>query len=224
MKPPIRILTADDHDLVLWGMEAVFKDSDNYEIVKRCKSTEEVLDYLKHEKVDVIITDLHFKNQTGIALTLAIKEKYPSQKILMLTLEEHPDYIREAINAGVDGYVLKSDDMQKLRLAVDELMKLGEYFSPAVTRILLQMPNKNRKELDEVLPPAYYQLTLREKEVLSLIAKAETNLAIMQKMNILPSTLSTHKQNLMKKIGVNNEVGLCFFAIKYGIIKINNFG
>jgi DNA-binding NarL/FixJ family response regulator len=224
MKLPIKILTADDHDLVLCGMESVFEDSNNFQIVKQCKTIAEVMEYITAENVDVIITDLHFKEHTGIELVLAIKEKYPAQKILMLTLEEHPDYIREAINAGVNGYVLKSDEKQKLLLAVDEVMRVGEYFSPAVTRILSQMPNKTQKALDEELPPVYYQLTPKEKEVLYLIAKAETNPAIMKKMNILPPTLSTHKQNLMQKIGVNNEVGLCFFAIKYGIIKIEHFG
>ena len=138
----------------------------------------------------------------------------------MLTLEDHPEYIREAINVGVNGYVLKSDERKKITLALEEIHRVGEYFSPAVTRILSSVSQVNQDLGAQLLPPAYYRLTPKEKEILVLIAMSETNVSIMQKLNIMPPTLATHRQNIREKLGEPTDVGMSLFAFRYGLVKM----
>ncbi|MEI7584482.1 response regulator transcription factor [Runella sp.] len=219
MQEPINILIVDDHDLMLCGIEFVLEKYEQYQIIQKCSSVESALTFLKKTTVDLIITDLHFQDNTGIELTIEVKKRDPKQKILMLTLEDHPEYIRAAMNANINGYVLKSDEQKKFLLAVEEICRVGEYFSPAVTRILSSMPQAQKAIESEALPPAYYHLTPREREVLALIAKSETNTEIMEKLKIVAPTLATHRQNLLRKLGEKNDVGLSKFAFKYGLVK-----
>jgi DNA-binding NarL/FixJ family response regulator len=220
MQEPVKIVIVDDHDLVLCGIYSVLSGYEKYQIVGECYSVDDALNFTRQSLVDIVITDLHFKIKSGIELVVELKKRNPNQKILMLTLEDRPDYIREAINAGVNGYVLKSDEKKKLLLAVEEVCRVGEYFSPAVTRILSSMPQTHKSLDTQALPPAYYKLTPKEKEVLMLIAKSETNANIMSKLNIVAPTLATHRQSLKEKLDEHTDVGLSLFAFKHGLVKM----
>lgn len=220
MNEPVKVLVADDHDLILSGIHSVLSGNDDFQIIAECSSAEEVLNFVRNHTPDIVITDLHFKAKSGIQLVLELKKVNPAQKVLMLTLEDHPDYIREAINAGVNGYVLKSDERKKIILALEEIHRVGEYFSPAVTRILSSVSQVNLELGTQLLPPAYYRLTQKEKEVLVLIAMSETNMSIMQKLNIMPPTLATHRQNIREKLGEATDVGMSLFAFRHGLVKM----
>ncbi len=224
MEEPVKILIADDHDLVLCGLFSVLSGNERFKVVRECYSAEDALDFVRHTPVDIVITDLHFKGMSGIELVVELRKRYPAQKTLMITFEERPEFIREAINVGVNGYVFKSDEKQKMLLAVEEVYRVGEYFSPAVTRVLSSIPQNHRVHDPQEYPPAYFKLTPKEIEVLTLIAKSETNLSIMQKLNIVAPTLATHRQNIKVKLGEDTDVGLSLFAFKYGLVKMGERG
>jgi DNA-binding NarL/FixJ family response regulator len=222
MERPIKVLIADDHDLIFSGLEVLLGDTSQYTILQHCKTLEQARQYVLKQEVDLLITDLHFTEGTGIALVLEVKKHKMKQKVLMLTLEEDPSYIREAVNAGVDGYILKGEDNVRLKGAIEQLITVGEYFSPNVTRILSQHTEKKPiTHTDEVFSLSHYRLTPKEQEVLLWIAKAKNNAEIMNILNIEASTLSSHRTSLYSKVGVSTDVGLSMFAFKYGLIKMN---
>lgn len=220
MEEPVKILIADDHDLLLCGLFSVLSGNEKYQVVKECYSAEDALDFVRHTPVDIVITDLHFKQMSGIQLVIELKKRTPAPKTLMITFEERPEYIRDAINAGVNGYVFKSDEKKKMLMAVEEVYRVGEYFSPAVTRVLSSIPQNHKAHDPQEYPPGYFKLTPKEIEVLTLIAKSETNSSIMDKLKIVAPTLATHRQNIKVKLGEETDVGLSLFAFKYGLVKM----
>lgn len=214
----IRILIADDHVVVAESLSILIDLMTGLEVVGTVKNGKEVLSFIETHEVDVVLSDLHMPVMNGIATTISLREKFPHIKIILLTMSEEPETIKEAIVAGIDGYIMKNIEKKELETAIRSVVDGQKYFSGAVIMRLATVSNpttpSGKDEINENIP-----LTPREIEIMRLITDELTNAEIAERIFISPNTVETHRRNLMKKLGVNSAVGILKYAIKAGLVK-----
>lgn len=204
---PIKVILADDHQFVLETLALLTDDMPQLEVVTACKNGEEVLDFLKDSHADLVISDLRMPKIDGISMAQNIQKSYPNVKVMLLTMSDDDDSIRQAVQAGVVGYVLKKVGIAELREAIEVVLSGGKYFDQENLFKLLQKPT-----LVEPL------LTLREIEIIRLIAQEVTTAEMAEKLFISEKTVETHRRNIINKLGVKNAVGVALYAVKRGLV------
>lgn len=207
-----KVLLVDDHKLVLDGLTALLEGDSELEMVKACTSAEEALTYLKAWPVDLVMTDIDMPGMTGIELTKTIRDKSLPLKVLVLTMHNERSIIRQIMDIGADGYMLKTSSREEMLLAVRQVLAGKKYFSAEVTETLLTDPPAAVEAME-------IDLTEREIEILKLIAEGYTNKEIGESLFISHRTVDAHRTNMMKKLEVNNVAGLVRFAMKNGLIS-----
>ncbi|WP_423128587.1 response regulator [Gaoshiqia sp. Z1-71] len=213
----IKILLADDHQLFLDGLSALLAQIDQVEIVAAVNNGAQLLEMMKTNEVDLAVVDLHMPVISGPQATEKIRELYPSVKVLGLTMDNEPDSVKEMLEAGASGYILKNTGKAELELAIHGVMNGEIYLSQSISSQLAQRLLRENKETMQELNELD-MLTEREIEILKLIALENSNVEIAGKLYISPKTVETHRKNLMKKIGVRNSLGVYKFALKHKMI------
>jgi DNA-binding NarL/FixJ family response regulator len=208
----IKVLLVDDHKLILDSLSLLLGLIDDVEIVGTIDDSRKVLDFLSENKVDVLITDLNMPHMDGIELSFKVKEVYPEQKILMLTVNDSHDLISNAFKAGISGYVMKKAGREELSKAIMAIHSGSLYYSQDVMKTLLAGPDED--EGSEKIKT----LTKRELEIIKLMAQEKTSGEISSELFISVGTVETHRHNVFKKLGVKNIVGVIKFALKYKLI------
>ena len=210
----INVLLADDHQIVLDGLSSLLDGEIDIHKVDEVTDGELVLKVLKVKPVDVVVLDIEMPNLDGLETTKVIKSKYPKIKILILTMYNEEGFIKQLVQANVDGYVLKERGKEELVQAIKQVANGKQYFGEAVTKTLLEGIKKLKTgEPEEV------RLTRREKEVLQLIAEGLSTPQIAERLIIAHSTVETHRRNLIDKAGVPNSKALIRFAHKKGFVN-----
>jgi len=214
----IKILIADDHLIVAESLGILINRIPDFEVVATVKNGQEALKYLDTHEVDLVLSDLHMPVMNGIETTIRIREKYPQVKTVLLTMSEDASIIKEALIAGIDGYIVKNIEKKELEAALRRVINGQKYFSEAVVMRLAEVPNEatpsGKDEIGEHIP-----LTPREIEIMQLIIQELTNAEIAEKIFISPTTVETHRRNLMKKLGVSSALALMKYALKHGLVK-----
>lgn len=214
----IRVLIADDHVIVAESLSILIDTMDGIEVVGTANNGWQVLTFLETNEVDIVLADLHMPLMNGIETTIRVREKYSKVRVMLLTMSEEPAVIKEALVAGVDGYIMKRTERKELELALKTVANGQRYFSEAVVMRLAQLPNQNtpsgKDEISENIP-----LTPREIEVMQLVIQDLSNAEIAERIFINVTTVETHRRNLMKKVGVNSALGLMRWAMKNGFLK-----
>lgn len=208
----IRLFIADDHQITLDGLRTLLEQEQDLEVVAEALDGEAALHILSFCEVDVAILDIDMPKMDGLELTQQIREKYPHIKILILTMYNEEEFIRNLIQAGTSGYILKNRGKEELVEAIRKVHTGGQYFGESVTQTLIQGIKSPRKKLSESNIP----LTKREIEVLKLIAEGMSTPQISDTLFIAHSTVETHRRNLIDKTGVANSKSLIKWAIKSG--------
>lgn len=206
----MKILLADDHFLVLDGLEVLLS---TFEFVTKTKTA---LDYmaLKHviekETFDVLLLDIHFGKHDGREIIEEIKQLMPDMKIIALTSHSDSATIKSSINAGFDGYLLKIDGREEIEKALKAVTNNEKYFSPKTQQVFFEtQTSKNKTELTE-----------REKEILQLIVQEKTTKEIAEHLCLSEKTIETHRSNIMLKLEVKNIAGMVKKAIMQGLVSI----
>lgn len=207
-----RLLIADDQLIILQGLQALLEQIPGLNVVGMATDGQEILDMLSRRKVDLVIMDYEMPLMNGCETTEKIKTFYPEVKVLILTMHNKAAYIRKMIEAGAAGYVLKGHGIKELARAIDKVNRGEEYFGESVQKVLIQSFRKNKK--GTVL--AHPDITPREQEILSLIAEGQSTPEIAHKLCIAPSTVNTHRRNLIDKLGVANIKALVRYAVQNG--------
>jgi DNA-binding NarL/FixJ family response regulator len=214
---PIRVLITDDHQIVLDSLSLLISTIADVEVVATLNDSRHVLTFLENNEIDVLLTDLTMPYLSGIDLTLQIRAHFPHLKILMLTVSEEADDIRRAFQAGISGYVMKKANRAELERALTTVAKGEKYFSEAVMKELLSPAPTTRTQDDEV-PRELVPVTLRELEIIKLIAQELSTSEIANQLFISVGTVETHRHNILRKLGVKNSIGIIKYAIRHKLI------
>ncbi len=211
-----KVLLIDDHQVLLDSLRLLLKSIENIEVVGAISDSRNVLKFLETQEVDVIISTLHMPHLSGIDLTLQLRKTNPTIKILLLTMAEDAQHIREALKAGVHGYILKKTGKDEIEKAIEKLMSGKKYYSEAV---IDELAATAEDDYNNARPETIEHLTSREIEILRLITLEKSTAEIAEMLFISISTVETHRANLMKKLNVKSAIGMVKFAIKHGLVN-----
>ena len=205
----MNILLLDDHAILLDGLEAVLNAEPGFNVMAKVSDPEMALAYLKGGGVDLVITDQAMPGVDGASFIRCAKRLTPDIRILMLSMHDEPNIVREVINAGADGYVLKKYAQQELVFAIHTVVADRPYWSREIGRALL--------EKDRATTPST-ELTDREAEVLKLLVDELSSREIAGRLFISERTVETHRKNLLRKTGALNTVGLVKYAYQHKLV------
>ena len=214
---PISILLADDHRVIREGIRSYLEDDPQFEVIGEADSGEAAIEQTKTLQPDVILMDISMGGLSGIESTRQIREFQPDIKILALTMHNEPQYIRQMMDAGASGYLLKNSDDAEVKKAIKAVCEGEMYYSGEVTKIVMSSLT-NKKPLPKAPVTGEIQLTSREREVLELILQEYSNQEIAEKLFISTRTVEVHKRNLIEKTGAKNLAGLVLYAISHNLV------
>lgn len=209
----IRLIVVEDHKILLESISLLLSTIDNLELVGKASNGRDALNLIEKNEVDIVLTDIGMPVMNGIELTIKIKIFNPKIKVIMLSVSEEGETIKDALRSGASGYIFKSAEKEELELAINTVYSEKKYYNDLALNKLAEIQTE---EMADELPKV--ELSQREIEVLKLIVGEMSGTEIAGKLFISPSTVETHRKHLFQKIGVNSSVGLVKFAIKYGII------
>lgn len=205
----INIIIADDHEIILEGLESVIKKDSNLRIVGKGFNGKDVLSLVNNHDVNIVILDINMPEMDGIETTIQLKKDNPNIKILILTMHEEIGFIRSIVQAKANGYILKNKGKEELLHAIYSIIDNKDYYSNEIAQSIIATLRSAHITGD-------IKLTNREKEVLYLIGEGMTTLQMSEKLSIAPTTIETHRRNLLMKTGVKNSKALIKFAIENG--------
>jgi len=206
----IKLILADDHPLIRAGFRSLLGRGDKFEIVAEASSGKELMNQLLELTPDAVLVDITMPEMNGLEVLSRLKKNNSQLKVVILTMHEEPEYILNAMKIGADGYLLKNIDSAELEKALITIHNGGKYFSSNVAGILADSALKP--------PPEKFEITPREKEVLSLVAAGNSTKQIAAKLDISIRTVETHRINLLKKLNVGNSAELIRKALEQKLI------
>jgi DNA-binding NarL/FixJ family response regulator len=216
MKMNLRILIAEDHTILREGLRALLSSDPDIEIVGEAENGRDAVRLVRVLLPTLVLMDLSMPGTNGIEAIVEIKKGFPETKIVALTVHKSEEYIREALQAGADGYVLKDATYTELTMAIKSVASGKVYLSPGISeRVINGYLDGNR---DAGINTAWDTLTHREREILKLIAEGRTNKHIAGYLCLSVKTVEKHRSNLMKKLDRHNASTLTAFAIEKGLI------
>ncbi len=195
----ITVALVDDHKIFVRGLTSLLNAEKQLSVLG-FSSGSEVLNYIENNQPDVIITDIQMPVMDGIQLTKEVKEKFPLIKIIVLSMLDKPEIIKELIDAGADGYLLKDIEKTELVKAIEEVFDGTIYYSGSIAKTMME--SYSNKDF----------LTKREKEIIRLIALEHTNIQIAEKLFISEYTVESHRKNIFRKTKAKSIVGLVKYA------------
>ncbi len=209
-----KVIVVEDHQILLESISLLISTIPNIELVGKASNGLKAMQILEKEEVDIIISDVMMPVMNGIELTWKVKQQFPHIKVLMLTVSEDSQTIKNALQAGADGFIFKSAEREELEEAISSLMNNKKYYSDKAILSLAEAQNEVFISDKEALKT---MLTERELQILKLISQEMSGIQIAEKLFISPTTVESHRKNLFQKIGVNTSVGLVKYAMKHGI-------
>jgi DNA-binding NarL/FixJ family response regulator len=208
--PSIKLFLVDDHHIVLDGLKSMFDQDGRFEILGTASNAEEALVLMDKNRPDILLTDYSLPGANGLELCTKTKIKFPTTKRVILSMHDEGILVKQILKEGVDGYLLKSIQQTELKSALIQIAKGMAYVSPEITKLMLSdMSNDQPEEL----------LTEREREILSLIAKENSNKQIAEKLFISERTVETHRKNIFRKTNTTSIVGLIKYAFANNLIR-----
>ncbi|MEW5828216.1 MAG: response regulator transcription factor [Chloroflexota bacterium] len=213
----IRILLADDHTILRNGIRSLLEDEHDMEVVGEAEDGRAAVSLACQLQPDVVIMDIAMPLLNGLEATRQIKREAPQVKVLILTMHDNEEYIRQVLGAGAMGYILKDAAARELISAIRSVQRGEAILSPAVTRLViedyLRWGGPRPQEDNDSLSP-------REREVLQLIAEGYTNKQMAGILSLSIKTVQAHRTNLMQKLGLHDRGELIKYAIQKKIIEI----
>lgn len=212
----VKIALVDDHKIVRDGIKIMLESQPGIEVIAEASNGKEVLEMIKNQRIDLVIMDINMPEVDGIAATRELIEKYPKVKVLALTMSNDDLHVRQMIQAGASGYIMKSAGRKELKGAIESIMNGKHYFSDEATHSVMMDLVKGKGKSTS---PDVVHITDRELEILEHIVKEYTNQEIAEKLYISPRTVDAHRRNLLQKTGARNTAGLVKYAFQHNIIS-----
>ena len=215
----VRVILADDHTMVRKGLRALLDDAGHIDVVAEAENGHEVLALADEFVPDVVIMDISMPHLNGLEATQRIKAKFPSIKVIILTMHLDEEYVLRSLHAGAHGYLVKQSAPKELVQAIDNALADQIYVSAQVGNLdieELMQRSQIPTELDR-----YTKLTRREREVLQLIAEGHDTGQIAMMLFISEKTVRAHRGHLMDKLGLHNPAALTRYALQKGIVSLD---
>lgn len=200
----IRIVLVDDHNLVRDGIRALLAMVPGFVIVGEASSGHEALELLQRDVPDILLMDIGLKDSNGLELTATLKQKYPTLKVLILSMYDNQEYVSSALRAGASGYVLKDAPSREIIAAIEVLAVGGQFYSSGVAE---KLTAKTTSESE---------LTPRERQVLVMMAQGLNNKAMARELQISVRTVETYRLNIRRKLDIEKPADLVKHAREHG--------
>jgi len=216
----MNIVLADSNNLIRIGLRSVLNSIKDVFIVAEADTSEALIGILYSFKVDLVIID-YTSNNFNVDVILKLKKLYPNTKVLAITSEQSPQVLADAFKSGITSYVKKDCSISEIMDAVSETLKGERFFCGSILEIIKDM---DLDDIDyDILSCESVLLSQRECEIITLIAEGFTNTKIAKLLFLSPHTISTHRKNIMLKLGVKNTAGIVMYAVKTNLISPNKF-
>ncbi len=213
----LRILIADDHEVARRGIRSLLEDHDGWEVCGEAKDGREAVDFATQLQPDILLLDIGMPNLNGLDAARQILAASPDARILILTIHDAEQVVREVLAAGARGFVLKSDAGRDLISAVEALQNRRTFFTPKVAQMMLDGYLRPHEESES---SAQTVLTPREREVLQLVAEGKSTKEVATVLKLSVKTAETHRTNLMRKLNLHSVADLTLYAVRNGIVHI----
>lgn len=215
-----RVLIAEDHALFRAGLRAMLNAEADLEIVGEVQDGKDAVRMAISLSPDLILMDLNMPGSNGLGAIGEIRKRVPEMRILVITMHKTDEYIQEALRNGASGYILKESGPEELLTAIRTVLSGKVYLSPDVSeRVVSGLLSVGQRETGEATTPLD-TLTVREREVLKLVAEGHGNKHIANYLNLSVKTVEKHRSSLMHKLNLRNAAMLTAFAISNGIISM----
>ena len=215
---PIRILVADDHAVVRRGLRTLLESKADWVVCGEAATGTQAIFRARRLRPEVIVMDISMPEVDGLEATRQILNELPHIKVLILTMHESPQIMREVLKAGARAYVLKSDLDRNLILAIEALHRGETFFSAKVSEIMLEGYLQDNVQRPNAEPPYSTRLTARQKEVVRLLAEGKTNKEVASALGISVKTAETHRNNIMRKLELHSFSDLVRYAVRERIV------
>ncbi len=210
----IKLIIADDHQLLIDGLISVLSEVEGITILEPVNDGKQLIKSLRSTTADIVILDLNMPNLDGIKTLEILKQEFSRIKIIVLTNYNQPQLVEKIKKLGADGYILKSSASRVLKEAIFKVAQGESYFEQELT----SETEHNHYFIDDFMKK--FQLTRREVEIIRMIEREFTSKTIADALYISEFTVSTHRKNIMKKLGVKNVAGLMNIAQQFGISDV----
>jgi len=209
----VRVLIVDDHAVVRAGLAMLVNAEDDLEAVGEAGSAREAIFEARSTKPDLVLMDVMMPDQSGLEVVPQLLKEHPEAKVLVLSMQDDPRYVREAFEAGASGYVLKEAADAELVAAIREIADGGRYVHPELGARLVAAETAERRRAEED------PLSDREREVLRLLALGHTNQEIAKELYISVRTAETHRAHIMQKLRLSSRAELVRYALSQGLLE-----
>ncbi len=211
----IRILLVEDHALVRAGMKALLQKIEGAEVVADMGDGLEAVKYVQTSAPDLVLMDIAMPGLNGLDATARIVKELPTVRVILLSMYANEEYLQQALQVGVSGYLLKGAELAELELAIKTVARGERYLTPAVAKYAIEA--YRGKSEGPIGPLA--RLSMRQREILQLIAEGHTTKDIAQRLNVSVKTVETHRSQLMERLEIHDVPGLVRFAIGVGLVQ-----
>jgi DNA-binding NarL/FixJ family response regulator len=215
---PLRILIADDHDLLRRGVKTLLQTHAGWEVCGEAKTGREAVTKAEALQPDIVIMDIGMPDLNGVEAARRIRKASANTEILILSMHYSDQLIREIVDAGIRGYIVKSDSDRDLIIAVETLAKHKPFFTPFATEVILGSFNTGGpvREIPDLVSE---RLTSREREIVQLLAEGKSSKEVASSLGISVKTAETHRANIMRKLELHSVSELVRYAVRNQIIE-----
>ena len=214
----LRILIADDHDLIRRGLKSLLEAHPGWTICAEARTGREAVSKAEQSNPDIVILDISMPELNGVEAARQILKASPNTEILVLSMHYSDQLIRDILDAGVRGYIVKSDSARDLPIAVEMLANHKPFFTPGVTELILSRLN-NQGAPSEMPDALGHRLTSREREIVQLLSEGKSSKEVASVLDISVKTAETHRSNIMRKLEIHSVSELVRYAVRNVIIE-----
>ncbi len=212
-----KILLADDHEIVRRGLRAILAARPDWDVVGESITGRQALEDVRQYRPNLVVMDIAMPELNGLDATRLILKEFPGTEVLILTMHDSEQLIREVLDAGARGYMLKSDAGKDLVAAVESLRNHKPYFTSRVSELVLTGYLKGGTRSEDKSTPN--RLTVREREIVQLLAEGKSNKEVANQLNISVKTAETHRSRIMAKLQLRSIGELVRYAVRNGIVQ-----
>ena len=215
----VKVLLADDHPVVRGGMRNFLEREADFSVVGEAEDGLQAVQLAEKLLPDILVLDMMMPHLNGLEVLRQLTKRLTNTRVIILSMQSADPYVTQALKAGAAGYVLKDSAPDELVKAIRQVLDGQRYLSPQLNERLI---NQFIQKVDSGSLDPLTLLTDREREVLQMTVEGLTSVEIGEHLSLSPRTVETHRQNLMRKLTIDNQVDLVRFAIKHGIISLND--